>query len=142
MNARQPIAESLISCRNILLGGRSNENVLAGLEDVLNTLDSITVESTRKIVEYCTSEAIDQIKSSDFIGAGMILNLIHNLPLNDASEQCWDIDYFLSMELPTFLEHFDEIKSSRMIVLYVCGQLASERVKNENENGSNLFINH
>lgn len=124
MNARQPIAESLISCRNILLGGRSNENVLACLEDVLANLDSITIEMTKKIIEHCVIEAIEQIKSSSFVSAGMILNLIHNLPLNEASEQLWDIDYFLSMELPTFLEHFDEIKSSRIIVLYVCGQLA------------------
>lgn len=126
MSTGQPITESLISSRNILLGGRSNKNVLTSLEDVLENLDSITLESTRKIVEYCTLRAVDQIKNSDFVGAGMILNLIHNLPLNEANEQCWDIDYFLSMELPTFLEHFDEIKSSRRIVLYVCSQLASQ----------------
>lgn len=124
MNERQPIAENLISSRNILLGGRSNEDVLGSLKDVLNRLDLITVECSRNIVEFCTAEAIAQIKSSDFVAAGMILNLIHNLPLNEASEQRWDIDYFLSMELSTFLEHFDDIKSSRMIVLFVCGQLA------------------
>lgn len=54
----------------------------------------------------------------------MILNLIHNLPLDEESEKRWDIDYFLSMELVTFLEHFENIKSSRLIVLYVCHQLS------------------
>ncbi|MEO3712401.1 MULTISPECIES: hypothetical protein [Roseateles] len=91
-------------------------------------LDSIAVSSTRKIVERCAAEAIDQIKDGDFVSAGRILNLVHNLPLDEASEQRWDIDYFLSMELPTFLEHFEEIKSARLIALYVCKQLAYQYV--------------
>ncbi|WP_269632527.1 hypothetical protein [Pelomonas sp. BJYL3] len=128
MTTRQPIAEGLISCRNILLGGRTNEHVLPCLQKVLVDLDSIAVSSTRKIVERCAAEAIDQIKDGDFVSAGRILNLVHNLPLDEASEQRWDIDYFLSMELPTFLEHFEEIKSARLIALYVCKQLAYQYV--------------
>jgi hypothetical protein len=128
MQTRQLVAECLISCRNILLGNRTNEHVLACLQDVLANLDSITVSSTKKIVEYCVVEAIDQVKGDDFASAGWVLNLIHNLPLNEASEQRWDIDYFLSIELPTFLEHFEEIKSARQIVLYVCKQLACQSV--------------
>jgi hypothetical protein len=124
MTTRQPIAEGLISCRNILLGGHTNEHVLPCLENVLATLDSITVSSTRKIIERCASEAVDQIKDARFISAGRILNLIHNLPLNDEAEQRWDVDYFLSIELPTFLEHFEETKSARQIALFVCKQLA------------------
>ncbi len=126
MTTRQPIAEGLISCRNILLGGRTNEHVLPCLEKVLADLDSITLSSTRKIVERCVAEAVDQIKGANFVSAGRILNLIHNLPLNEASEQRWDVDYFLSMELPTFLEHFEEIKSARLIALFVCKQLACQ----------------
>lgn len=47
MTTRQPIAEGLISCRNILLGGRTNEHVLPCLQKVLVDLDSIAVSSTR-----------------------------------------------------------------------------------------------
>lgn len=126
MTMRQPIAEALISSRNILLGGRSNDHVLPCLEEVLANLDSIAVPSTRKIVERCVPEAIKQIKELDCVSAGLILNLIHNLPLSGASQQRWDVDYFLSMELPTFLEHFEEIKSARLIALYVCKQLACQ----------------
>lgn len=132
MTTRQPIAEGLISCRNILLGGRTNEHVLPCLEKVLADLDSITVSSTRKIVERCATEAVDQIKGANFVSAGRILNLIHNLPLNEAGEQRWDVDYFLSMELPTFLEHFEEIKSARLIALFVCKQLACQYLPNGN----------
>ena len=124
MTTRQPIAEGLISCRNILLGGRTNEYVLPCLEKILVDLDSITVSSTKKIVERCAAEAIDQIKDANFISAGRILNLIHNLPLDEVSEKRWNVDYFLSMELPTFLEHFEEIKSARQIALFVCKQLS------------------
>ncbi len=126
MTTRQPITESLISCRNILLGGRTNEHVLPCLQNILGNLDSITVSSTRKIVERCVAEVIDQIKDADFVSAGRILNLIHNLPLDEADEQQWDIDYFFSMELPTFLEHFEEIRAARLIALYVCKQLTCQ----------------
>ncbi|MDE2000263.1 MAG: hypothetical protein KGI52_15195 [Burkholderiales bacterium] len=126
MAVRLPIAEAIISSRNILLAGRSNEHVLPCLEEVLKTVDSITIPSTRHIVVRCVAEAINQIKSSDFISAGRILNLIHNLPLNEASDQRWDIDYFLSMELPAFLEDLEEVKNARLIALYVCGQIASQ----------------
>lgn len=109
-----------------MLGGRSNENVVECLEDVLASLDSITILSTRKIIRLCVAEAITQIKSSDFIGAGVVLNLIHNLPRDESSLQRWDIDYFLSIELSTFLDRFEDIRSARLIALYVCNQLACQ----------------
>jgi len=126
MTTIHPVFGALITCRNILLNNRTNENVLPCLGKVLADLDSITVPSTRKIVERCVSEAINQIKGANFVSAGRILNLIHNLPLNEASEQRWDVDYFLSMELPTFLEHFEEITSARLIVLFVCKHLTCQ----------------
>ncbi|TCU68409.1 hypothetical protein EDE08_109187 [Bradyrhizobium sp. R2.2-H] len=128
MNTRQPTAEALISGRNILLGGRTNEHVLPSLQQVLAEVDSVAVSSTRKIIARCVAEAIAEIKGANFIGAGWILNLIHNLPLDDVSEQRWDVDYFLSMELPTFLDHFEEIKSARLVVLYVCKELANQHL--------------
>lgn len=130
MTTRQPVAEGLISCRNILLGGRTNDHVLPCLQNILLSLDSIEVSSTRKIVERCVPQVVGRIQDADFIGAGRVLNLIHNLPLDKASEQRWDIDYFLSMELATFLEHFDEIKAARMITLYVCQQLGFQYLPN------------
>ncbi|MNV62450.1 hypothetical protein D3C71_1549980 [compost metagenome] len=131
MTARLPIAEALISCRNILVDGRSTEHVLPSLEAVLQDLDLITVPSTKNIVSRCVTEAINQVKSSDFFSAGMILNLIHNLPLNEERLQRWDIDYFLSMELSGFLDRFDEIKNARQVVLYVCGQVAGQHVPSD-----------
>jgi hypothetical protein len=124
MTDGQSITACLISCRNILVGNRTHENVLPCLQDVLSNLDSITVPSSRKIIERCVAYAIDQIKDADFISAGRILNLIHNLPLDEARERRWDIDYFFWMELPVFLEHFKEVRSARSVVLYVCKQLA------------------
>jgi hypothetical protein len=124
MFVRKPITEALISCRNILMGDCTNEHVLPCLEYVLAELDSIGVPSSRTIIERCAAEAVDQIKGANFVSAGRVLNLIHNLPLNEASEEQWDVDYFLSIELPTFLEHYEEIKSARLIALFVCKQLA------------------
>ena len=129
MTARLPIFEALISCRNILVDGRTTEHVLPSLQAVLQNLDSITVPSTKNIVSHCVTEAINLINCSDFFSAGMILNLIHNLPINDERLKRWDIDYFLSMELLGFLDRFDEIKSAKVIALYVSNQLAQEHLK-------------
>jgi hypothetical protein len=126
MSERQPIYEALISSRNILLSGGVNEHVLPALQEVLASLDSISIPSSRKIVHKCVSEVIRQVNNSNFISAGMILNLIHNLPMDNLKQQRWDIDYFLSMELPSFLDRFDEIESARVIALYVSNQLAQE----------------
>jgi hypothetical protein len=126
MSERQLVSETIISSRNILLGGGVNEHVLPALNEVLLNLDSISIPSSRKIVHLCVSEVIRQVKNSNFKSAGMILNLIHNLPTDTLKQQRWDIDYFLSIELPTFLDQFDEIESGRLISLYVCNQLAQE----------------
>lgn len=131
MTAILPIAKALISCRNILVDGRTTEYVIPSLEAVLQDLDSITVPSTKNIVSLCVREAINQIKSLDFLSAGMILNLIHNLPLTEERLQRWDIDYFLSMELLGFLDRFDEIKNARQVVLYVCRQVAGQDITSD-----------
>lgn len=126
MKIMHPISESIISSRNILLSGRSNDNVTDCLMNVLKSLDSISIESIRRVVGYCVLEATHEIQRSNYVGAGLVLNLIHNLPLDAASKTHWDIDYFLSIELPAFLEHYDEIKFSRKIVLFVCGEIAAQ----------------
>jgi hypothetical protein len=128
MTARNQIAEALISCRNFLVAGRTNEHVLPSLEAVLADLDSITVLYTRNIVKHCVAEAISQIRAGDLLSAGMILNLIHNFPLDESARHRWDIDYFLSIELTTFLERYAEIKSARVIVLRICAELATQYV--------------
>jgi hypothetical protein len=125
MTTRQTITEALISSRNILLSGHINEHVLPTLEAVAAGIDAIEVLFTRKIVKTCVAEAIDQVKTANLISAGMILNLIHNLPLDEVTRQQWDIDYFLSVELMHFLEHYEEVKSARLIVLHVCTQIAA-----------------
>jgi hypothetical protein len=124
MSVRNAIAECIISCRNILLSGRSNENVLISLKDALANIDLILVPSSKAIVSYCVSKAVDEVKSSNYMSAGLILNLIHNFLLDKESERTWEIDYFLSIELPEFLERFDEVKAAREIVLIVCNELA------------------
>lgn len=130
MKTKNSIFESVISSRNILLSGRSSDDVRRCLTDVLQKNDVILVESTKKIFEICIQAAVLEVDRSNFNSAGVILNLIHNLPLDEADKACWDIDYFLSIELPTFLEHFDEIACSREIALCVFAQLAADYAKN------------
>jgi len=124
MSTAESIAACLISCRNVLFGGRTNPNVLACLEQVIASVREIEIDSTRNIVRICVPEAMHQIEESRFVSAALILNLIHNLPLTKAGEESWDIDYFFSMELSQFLERYAEVPNSRAIVLYVCSQIS------------------
>ncbi|WP_151806320.1 hypothetical protein [Acinetobacter bereziniae] len=120
-----PIWEDIIGSRNVLLNRKINEYVAPSLHNVIDNLSSIPVESTRRIFDFCLKEVLLQIESSDFYSADMILNLIHNLPLDKEKEESWDVDYFLSMELITFLENFELIRSARKIVFFVYGELSS-----------------
>ncbi|WP_335959329.1 hypothetical protein [Acinetobacter bereziniae] len=125
-----PIWEDIIGSRNVLLNRKINEYVAPSLHNVIDNLSSIPVESTRRIFDFCLKEVLLQIESSDFYSAGMILNLIHNLPLDKEKAASWDVDYFLSMELITFLENFELIIYARKIVFFVCGELSSN-ISNE-----------
>lgn len=125
MNANNPTAASLISSRNILLGGRVNEHVLPCLAKIIDDIDFIAVLGTRNVVRYCVNVAMAQIQESEYVSAGRIINLIHNLPLSEEERPRWDVDYFLSVELRSFLDHFDEILDSRKIFLYICDQIGA-----------------
>lgn len=123
-----PILANIIGSRNILLNRRINEYVAPSLQDAIDNLSSIPIESTRRIFDFCLREVISQIRSSDLYSAAMILNLIHNLPLDKEKEASWDIDYFLSIELSSFLENFEMIISSRKIVLFICGEVSPKYI--------------
>lgn len=115
----QSIAADLIASRNILCGNRTTVHVLPSLLSALENIDSIEVISTKKIVEYCVTEAVEQVRCSSFRSAGLILNFIHNLPLDEAADHKWDIDYFLAFEVPTFLDHYEEVVSAKEIMFFV-----------------------
>lgn len=124
-----PIWADIIGSRNILLNRRINECVAPFLRDAIDNLSSIPVESTRRIFDFCLREVLLQIQSSDFYSAGMILNLIHNLPLTMEKAKSWDVDYFLSIELSTFLENFEIIISARKIVFFICRELSPKYIE-------------
>jgi len=41
------------------------------------------------------------------------------MPLDKEHDAKWDVDYFLSVELLTFLENFDLIKSASSVLIHV-----------------------
>ncbi|MFW1813652.1 hypothetical protein ACG9X6_03165 [Acinetobacter guillouiae] len=123
------IRANIISCRNVLLNGNPKEHIVDCIQYVVDNSSFIPIESTRKILDFCLKEVLLQIQSSDFRSAGMILNLIHNLPLDKEKEESWDVDYFLSSELITFLRNYRTIISARKIAFFVCGELSSKYIE-------------
>ena len=129
MDVIYSIRANIISSRNILLNGRKNEHIVDCLQYVIDNSSFIPVESTRRILNFCLKEVLLQVHSSDFRSAGMILNLIHNLPLDQEKEEVWDVDYFLSSELITFLRNYKTIISAKKIAFFVCGELSLKYVE-------------
>ncbi|CAM9385219.1 hypothetical protein [Acinetobacter bereziniae] len=123
------IRANIIGSRNILLNGRKNEHIIDCLQYVIDNSSFVPVESTRRILDFCLKEVLLQVHSSDFRSAGMILNLIHNLPLDKEKEEVWDVDYFLSSELITFLRNYKTIISAKKIAFFVCGELSLKYVE-------------
>lgn len=123
------IRANIIGSRKILLNGNPKEHIVDCLQYVIDNSSFIPVESTRRILNFCLKEVLLQVHSSDFRSAGMILNLIHNLPLDKEKEEVWDVDYFLSSELITFLRNYKTIISAREIAFFVCRELSSKYVE-------------
>lgn len=123
------IRANIIGSRNILLNGRKNEHIIDCLQYVIDNSSFVPVESTRRILDFCLKEVLLQVHSSDFRSAGMILNLIHNLPLDKEKEESWDVDYFLSSELITFLRNYKTIISAKKIAFFVCGELSPKYIE-------------
>jgi len=123
------IRANIISCRNVLLNGNPKEHIVDCIQYVVDNSSFVQVESTRRILDFCLKEVLLQIQSSDFRSAGMILNLIHNLPLDKEKEESWDVDYFLSSELITFLRNYKTIISARKIAFFVCGELSPKYIE-------------
>lgn len=123
------IRANIIGSRNILLNGRKNEHIIDCLQYVIDNSSFVPVESTRRILDFCLKEVLLQVHSSDFRSAGMILNLIHNLPLDKEKEELWDVDYFLSSELITFLRNYKTIISAKKIAFFVCGELSPKYIE-------------
>jgi hypothetical protein len=120
------IKNYVISSRNILTNGRSNKNVIACLEEARQLAEQLSVTWTPSILQYCLGESLRQIDESRFRSAGLILNLIHNLPLTESALADWSLDYFISLELATFLENFDEIHNARDISLCIFQRISDQ----------------
>lgn len=126
MKERNPMRESIVSSRNILLEGRTTNEANECLDMALKEMESIGLMCTREILMYCIAEAIALIVAGNYIAAGYVLNLVHNLPFDIEEMRDWNVDYFLSVELPAFLEHFDEIQPARNIVLHTLFHLTRD----------------
>lgn len=116
---KSTIWECIVSCRNILVENRVNDNVIPTLKSALLLIDEIPLEHSRSILKYCVNQAVFQVYDGELKSAGLILNLVHNLPVNEEELNEWNIDYFISIELTGFLDCYDEIVNARKISIHV-----------------------
>ena len=114
----------LVTCRNILIEGRTTSSMEEDLREALALVDEVEVDGTKEVLRFCLPKVLYHVREKRFRAAGWILNLVHNMPLEQGGRRHWDVDYFLGGELVTFLEHYREISDARDIVLHVCKEIA------------------
>lgn len=126
MNRSHPIYLSIITILSPLLSNKLPEFTEKVFNDILTNLHTIEVHSTKKIIEFCIPKAVVQVKKNNYRSAGFILNLLHNLPMDKDDILSWNLDYFLTNELPTYIDHSDELESFHAICLFVCREIATD----------------
>ena len=52
------------------------------------------------------------------------------MPYCAEEASAWDVDYFLSFEMLSFLESFEKIAGAKEVVLFICQRLASVYIGN------------
>lgn len=67
MDVINSIQANIISCRNVLLNGNPQEHIVDCIQYVVDNSSFFSVESTRKILDFCLKEVLLQIHSSDFL---------------------------------------------------------------------------
>lgn len=126
MSYSHPIYLSIITIRSSLLSNRLPECCDQVFNDILSNLETIEVNSTRRIIQFCVPKAIEQVKNKNYRGAGFILNLLHNLPMDKAHFLRWNLNYFLTVELSTFINHREKVESFHAIFLFICKEIATD----------------
>jgi hypothetical protein len=123
---KESIKATVISSRNMLFNSSPNSEVWKCLKELRQNIASISNASTREAMSYCIEVVLILMEQAEFRKAGDILNLLHNLPIDVEDEKMWDIDYFLSMELVSFLRKVNKCEEMRLVALKVVSEIASE----------------
>ncbi|WP_213946988.1 hypothetical protein [Luteibacter sp. dw_328] len=100
------IRSAVISSRNLLRGGRSPGDVIPLLAGAVGRIDDVPILSIQIVLKTWLPEAIRVAESGNIDRAVAVLNFLHNLPLTPEQRERWNLDYFLAIELPTFLDTF------------------------------------
>jgi len=100
------------------------------MQVALRNLDGVDVLVIRSVLGLWIPTVLDCIESGRIDRAANIVDFLHNLPIDKADLSSWNIDYFLAMSLPQFLETFPLTEVPREALIDTISglmQLASER---------------
>ncbi|APG05930.1 hypothetical protein BJI69_19830 [Luteibacter rhizovicinus DSM 16549] len=100
------IRSAVISSRTLLRNGRSPDDVIPLMLEAVGCIDDIPLLPTQIILRAWLPEAIRAAERGNIDRAVAVLNFLHNLPLTPQERERWSLDYFLVIELPTFLDTF------------------------------------
>jgi hypothetical protein len=129
MKATKIIFENLIGTRNNLFNLNLNKNTIESIKLIESNINSVELDFIQEILRKAITCVNLNIKNNKLLSAGRVLNLIHNLPSSKEELKRWDIDYFFSIELPSFLEHYEEVDGVKVLMLTLASNIGNAGIE-------------
>lgn len=111
MTNKEEFRANVISSRNILFGERITDGVRQCLEAVELDASLIDVGFSKAIFMAALPLVSESIRKKKYRHAAIVLDFLHNLPLDSDDAKEWDFNYFLSVELPEYLLQTKDFRS-------------------------------
>lgn len=117
MNSVDRVVAALVSARNFLfVGGRAGDALIA-LNRISADVEAIEVIPAKILIEFAIDAAAASVSNGNIRGAAIILNAVHNIPLDVVMLKNWDFDYFISVEVSELLDNYSFLDDAEMVVL-------------------------
>lgn len=123
MKATNIVFQHLIGARNNLFNLNLNANTLESLKIIdenINTVELVFVQDILRAAIFCVNL---NLKNNKILSAGRVLNLVHNMPSSKVELSNWDLDYFFSIELSSFLDCYEEVDGAKVLLLSLAANL-------------------
>ncbi len=126
----------ILFLRNKFFNGSYNDEDLLMLNNIYCDIQDINVEITMAVLSECMPEVINEINDKNILGAGFILNFVHNFPFSAEELERWNVRYFLSVEIPAMVDRMKDVRSALRLIFCACHHIYVDRYMGQLEDSS------
>lgn len=117
VNSVERVVAALVSARNFLFKGGRAGDALAALSEISGDVEAIEVIPARVLIEYSIDAVVASISNGNIRGAAILLNAVHNIPLDVVALEDWDFDYFVTVEVSELLDNYSFLDNAEVVVV-------------------------